>query len=77
MSPEAVVRAAARYITGQYSGHSPQPYATGGDLPERHPAQPPSPQSVARHEFVCTYCERGQCARCNDRACTCCYGNQD
>lgn len=40
---------------------------------------PPIPATVPRdrREFVCTYCERGQCARCRDRACTCCYGNED
>lgn len=45
-------------------------------LPELRPPTPILPPS-ARHEFVCVYCERGQCARCNDRACTCCYGNED
>lgn len=41
--------------------------------------QPPHPVTTLRdhHEFVCTFCERGQCARCRDRACTCCYGNED
>lgn len=41
--------------------------------------QPAHPVTVLRdrREFVCTYCERGQCARCRDRACTCCYGNED
>jgi hypothetical protein len=29
----------------------------------------------AVHE--CTFCERGECARCTDRRCTCCYGNED
>lgn len=28
-------------------------------------------------EFVCMRCEAGQCARCSDRACTCCYGNEE
>lgn len=31
----------------------------------------------SRREFVCNRCERGQGARCRDRACTCCYGNED
>lgn len=45
-------------------------------LPELRPPEPiPSP--VARHEYVCTFCERGQCARCRDRACTCRYGGDD
>ena len=41
--------------------------------------QPTHPVTVLRdrREFVCNRCERGQCARCTDRACTCCYGNED
>lgn len=46
------------------------------DLPERRPPHHRPQQSTLR-DYVCNRCERGQCARCNDRACTCCYGNED
>jgi hypothetical protein len=46
-----------------------------GDLPVLQP--PHQPSQADRREFVCIRCGRGQCARCNDRACTCCYGNED
>lgn len=46
------------------------------ELPVLQPTHPVTTLGE-RREFVCTFCERGQCARCRDRACTCCYGNED
>lgn len=82
------VMAGVGYIKGQYGGRLPRPYADGaavatvdaylsgadsvvhGELAQKLAV-------LGRAEFVCTYCERGQCARCRDRACTCCYGGDD
>ena len=65
--PPAPVSAAVDYIKARYSSPGPLSYATGGFIAA----------APAEREYVCTYCERGQCARCNDKACTCCYGNED
>jgi hypothetical protein len=28
-------------------------------------------------EYVCGFCDRGQCGRCSDTDCTCCNGNPE
>jgi hypothetical protein len=28
-------------------------------------------------DWVCGFCDRGQCARCKDEDCTCCSGNPE
>ena len=28
-------------------------------------------------DWVCGFCDRGQCARCSDEDCTCCNGNPE
>jgi aconitase B len=35
------------------------------------------PDLASPGDYECYHCRRGQCARCNDPACTCCYGNED
>lgn len=75
MTASDAVSAAAEYVKGRYSGSRPRPYADGASLPVLPPAQ--RLPAIQPGEVVCTYCERGQCARCRDRACTCCYGNED
>lgn len=74
--PVANARCALEYIRAWYSEQPPRPFAAGGVVSQREPARRPRPRPV-RREYVCVYCERGQCARCNDQACTCCYGNED
>jgi len=31
-------------------------------------------QAASDAEYICTFCDRGQCARCRDERCECCGG---
>ena len=34
-------------------------------------------RTLGAADYECGFCERGQCARCTDRRCTCCNGNPE
>jgi hypothetical protein len=51
--------------------------ANGDDVPALLSPGEVHIEPVSPAEFVCTPCRNGQCGRCKDRACTCCYGGDD
>lgn len=32
------------------------------------------PAEITEDEYVCDFCDHGECRRCRDIRCTCCYG---
>jgi hypothetical protein len=66
LTPAASIRAGVEYVKAQYGEQEKRSYAVGGML-----------AASDSREFVCMRCDRGQCARCRDRACTCCFGNEE
>ena len=39
--------------------------------------EPVNDDGTAAPEYICLFCERGQCSRCRDRNCQCCFGSED
>jgi hypothetical protein len=71
------------------SHRKPGPFATGGIVSDHSHDDDLVPallshggcfievQAASPGDYECYHCQRGQCARCNDPDCTCCYGNED